>query len=70
MYEQFEKATSLIPKDDINAMNINTTPNICVSTLNTTIKLNTLSEKIAARNIKTKQKTINKKNTPKKTRNG
>lgn len=44
MYEQFEKATSLIPKDDINAMNINTTPNICVATLNTTIRENCSKE--------------------------
>ena len=38
MYEKTEKARSLIKKDDINAMNINTTPNVCVATLKTTIR--------------------------------
>ena len=54
-------------KDYLSAMNIYRTPNICVATLNTTIKLSMLSEKITVRNKKTPKKqktTIKNSSTP------
>ena len=62
MYEQFDWTTSLILE-----MIFNETPYIYFAKLNTTIKLNTLSEKIAAGNKNQKKKKPKKKNQRKKT---